>query len=69
MLAIKCRLLKAAKQFFDSLGLGKLSSVKAMKHEYAVLNAENKRLYTDPKSCRKGMTNLLTAKSNLERFL
>ncbi|MCD7845211.1 MAG: relaxase/mobilization nuclease domain-containing protein [Oscillospiraceae bacterium] len=58
-----------AKRHFDSLGLEKLPSIKALKQEYAVLSAENKRLYPQQKAARKKMIDLLTAKGNVERFL
>ncbi|MCD7769851.1 MAG: hypothetical protein LUH36_07060 [Oscillospiraceae bacterium] len=60
---------ESAKRYFDSLGLEKLPSIKALKQEYAVLNAENKKIYPDQKAARKEMIDLLTAKNNLERFL
>ncbi|MCD8052134.1 MAG: hypothetical protein LUE89_10720 [Clostridiales bacterium] len=60
---------EAAKRYFDSLGLEKLPSIKALKQEYAALSAENKKLYPDQKAARKEMIDLLTAKSNPERFL
>ncbi|MCD7880700.1 MAG: relaxase/mobilization nuclease domain-containing protein [Clostridiales bacterium] len=60
---------EAAKRYFDSLGLEKLPSIKALKHEYAALAAENKQLYPDQKAARRKMIDLLTAKSNVERFL
>ncbi|MCD8147047.1 MAG: relaxase/mobilization nuclease domain-containing protein [Clostridiales bacterium] len=60
---------EAAKRYFDSLGLAKLPSIKALKQEYAALATENKKLYPDQKAARKEMIDLLTAKSNLERFL
>ncbi|MCD8341334.1 MAG: hypothetical protein LUC87_04150 [Clostridiales bacterium] len=60
---------EAAKRYFDSLGLEKLPSIKALKQEYAALAAENKKLYPDQKAARRKMIDLLTAKSNVERFL
>ncbi|MCD8381576.1 MAG: relaxase/mobilization nuclease domain-containing protein [Clostridiales bacterium] len=60
---------EASKRYFDSLGLEKLPSIKALKQEYAALAAENKQLYPDQKAARKKMIDLLTAKSNVERFL
>ncbi|MCD8367975.1 MAG: relaxase/mobilization nuclease domain-containing protein [Clostridiales bacterium] len=60
---------EAAKRYFDSLGLKKLPSIKALKQEYATLSAENKKIYPDQKEARKEMIDLLTAKNNLERFL
>ncbi|MCD7770073.1 MAG: hypothetical protein LUH36_08185 [Oscillospiraceae bacterium] len=58
-----------AKRNFDSLGLEKLPSIKALKQEYAALSVENKRLYPQQKAARRKMIDLLTAKSNVERFL
>ncbi|MCC8356929.1 MAG: relaxase/mobilization nuclease domain-containing protein [Oscillospiraceae bacterium] len=58
-----------AKRHFDSLGVEKLPSIKALKQEYAALNAENKQLYPQQKAARRKMIDLLTAKSNVERFL
>ncbi|MCD7797950.1 MAG: relaxase/mobilization nuclease domain-containing protein, partial [Akkermansiaceae bacterium] len=60
---------EASKRYFDSLGLEKLPSIKVLKQEYAVLSAENKKLYPDQKEARRKMIDLLTAKSNVERFL
>ncbi|MCD8127945.1 MAG: relaxase/mobilization nuclease domain-containing protein, partial [Clostridiales bacterium] len=60
---------EAAKRYFDSLGLEKLPSTKALKQEYAAMAAENKQLYPDQKAARREMIDLLTAKSNVERFL
>ena len=60
---------KVAKRYFDSLGLQKLPSIKALKEEYAVLEAENKKLYPEQKRERAKMMELLTAKSNTDRIL
>ncbi|MCD8337064.1 MAG: hypothetical protein LUD18_07290 [Lachnospiraceae bacterium] len=60
---------EAAKKYFDSLHLQKLPTIKELKQEYAVLSAENKKLYPEQKSARKEMIDLLTAKNNVERFL
>ena len=62
-------LCKVAKRYFDSLGLQKLPSIKALKEEYAVLEAENKKLYPEQKRERAKMMELLTAKSNTDRIL
>lgn len=62
-------LCEAAKRYFDSLGLQKLPSIKALKEEYAVLEAENKKLYPEQKRERAKMMELLTAKSNTDRIL
>ncbi|MCC8099971.1 MAG: relaxase, partial [Clostridiales bacterium] len=60
---------EAAKRYFDSLGMEKLPSIKALKQEYAALSAENKQLYPNQKAARKEMIDLLTVKSNVEHFL
>ncbi|MCD8123054.1 MAG: hypothetical protein LUE65_12635 [Clostridiales bacterium] len=60
---------EAAKKYFDSLHLQKLPTIKELKQEYAVLSAENKKLYPEQKAARKEMIDLLTAKNNVERFL
>lgn len=62
-------LCEAAKRYFDSLGFQKLPSIKALKEEYAMLEAENKKLYPEKKRERAKMMELLTAKSNTDRIL
>jgi hypothetical protein len=62
-------LCEAAKRYFDSLGFQKLPSINGLKQEYAVLYAENKKLYSDQKRERAKMMELLTAKSNTDRIL
>lgn len=62
-------LCKAAKRYFDSLGLQKLPSIKALKEKYAVLEAENKKLYPEQKREKAEMMELLTAKNNTDRIL
>lgn len=62
-------LCEAAKRYFDSLGLQKLPSINGLKQEYAVLYAENKKLYPEQKRERAKMMELLTAKSNTDRIL
>jgi len=62
-------LCEAARRYFDSLGLQKLPSIKALKEEYAVLEAENKKLYPEQKRERAKMMELFTAKSNTYRIL
>jgi len=60
---------QAAKRYFDSLGLKKLPSMQSLKQEYAILQAENKKLYPEYKQAKAKMLELLTAKSNVERIL
>ncbi len=63
---IACR---AAKSYFDSLGVKKLPSIQSLRQEYAKLQAENKKLYPELKVARAEMIELLTAKNNVERIL
>ena len=60
---------EAAKRFFDGLGLKKLPTIQSLKQEYAMLEAENKKLYPDQKKARAEMMELLTAKYNTSRIL
>ena len=60
---------QAAKKYFDSLGLKKLPTVKALNAEYAKLLAEKKAAYADYRQAREEMRELLTAKANIDRIL
>lgn len=60
---------KAAKKHFDSLGLKKLPTVKALNAEYAALLAEKKAAYADYRQAKHDMRELLTAKANIDRIL
>ena len=60
---------QAAKKHFDSLGLKKLPTVKALNAEYAKLLAEKKAAYGDYRQAREEMRELLTAKANIDRIL
>ena len=60
---------QAAKKHFDTLGLKKLPTVKALNTEYATLLAEKKAAYTDYRQAREEMRELLTAKANIDRIL
>ena len=62
-------LCEAAKRYFDSLGFQKLPSIKALQEEYAMLYAENKKLFPEQKREKAKMMELLTAKSNTDRIL
>ncbi len=59
---------QAAKRYFDSLGLKKLTSMQSPKQKYAKLEAENKKRYPEYKQEREKMIELLTAKNNVERI-
>ena len=60
---------KAAKNYFDGLGLKKLPTIKALNTEYAELLAEKKAAYADYRKAREKMKELLTAKANIDRIL
>ena len=60
---------KAAKNYFDGLGLKKLPTIKALNTEYAELLAEKKAAYADYRKAREEMKELLTAKANIDRIL
>ena len=60
---------KAAKSYFDGLGLKKLPTIKALNTEYAELLAEKKAAYADYRKAREEMKELLTAKANIDRIL
>ena len=60
---------RAAKKYFDSLGLKELPRYERLKREYAALNAENKQIYTQYRETREKMRELLTAENNVKRIL
>jgi len=60
---------KAAKKFFNELGLEKLPTIKNLQTEYATLSAEKKKLYSEYHPARKFMQEILTAKQNAEQLL
>lgn len=60
---------KAAKKYFESLGLKKLPSINSLKQEYATLLAEKKKLYSGYRELKEKRTALLVAKGNAERML
>ena len=60
---------KAAKKYFDSLGLEKLPTISTLKTEYAALSAEKKKLYSGYHQARKFMQDILMAKQNTESLL
>jgi len=63
---------KAAKKYFDSLNYGKnkkLPTINMLKQEYAMLLAENKKLYPEQKQAREKMIDLLMAKQNTDMVL
>ena len=60
---------KAAKKYFNELGLEKLPTIKNLQTEYATLSAEKKKLYSEYHPARKFMQEILTAKQNAEQLL
>jgi outer membrane murein-binding lipoprotein Lpp len=60
---------KAAKKFFDSLGLEKLPTITTLKTEYAALSDEKKKLYAGYHQARSFMQDILSAKQNTEQLL
>lgn len=61
-----------AKKYFDSLGYGrdkKLPSMDTLRREYAILDAERRKLSRGYRAERDEMTSLLMAKQNVDRIL
>jgi hypothetical protein len=60
---------QAAKKYFDTLGTKKLPSINMLRTEYAKLDAEKRKLYSDHKPAREDMIALKMAKQNIDIFL
>jgi len=60
---------RAAKKYFDSLGLKKLPKMNELKQEYAELKDEKKKLYSGYKATKEKMQELVIAKSNCAKLL
>lgn len=60
---------KAAKKAFDELGMTKLPTAKFLQAEYADLLAKKKAMYTEYRTVREEMKELLLHKSNIDRML
>jgi len=60
---------KAAKKYFDGLGLKKLPTISSLKQEYATLLAEKKTLYFGYHELKEKRNALLTAKMNSDNML
>jgi len=60
---------KAAKKYFDELGMTKLPPMDSLKQEYAKLAAESKKLYGGYKHAREEMISLQKAKQNADMIL
>ena len=60
---------KAAKKAFDESDMTKLPTVKSLQAEYADLLAKKKAAYTEYRTAREEMKELLLHKSNIDRML
>jgi len=60
---------QAAKKFFDKQNVKKLTSIKALKTEYATLLADKKKMYAEYKEAKQKMQDLANAKQNTDRLL
>ena len=60
---------KAAKKYFDEIGIQKLPSVKSLNNEYSELIAKKKEAYADYRKAREEMRELLVIKANVDRIL
>jgi len=60
---------RAAKKYFDGLGLKKLPTIAALKQEYAALAAEKKKLYSGYRATKDNMRELVVAKDNATKIL
>ena len=58
-----------AKNYFNSLGLKKLPSIKDLKQEYASLLDEKRNCYSERKNIYANLKNMIAAKSNINNFL
>ena len=60
---------RAAKKYFNELGMKKLPSINQLKQEYGALATERKTLYSDYHSLKDLSRELSTARANAERIL
>ena len=60
---------KAAKKYFDDLGLEKLPTYQSLQNEYAELMTQKKSMYSNYKKVQERMRELQTAKANVDRIL
>jgi hypothetical protein len=60
---------RAAKKYFDGLGMKKLPSINSLKQDYGILAAERKTLYGDYQRLRDLSRELAVARANAERIL
>ena len=60
---------RAAKKYFDSLGLKKIPKMNDLKQEYAELDTEKKKLTPDYRAAKSKMKELVTVKANCSTLL
>ena len=60
---------RAAKKYFDGLGIKKMPTIKGLKQEYAELAVERKTLYGDYHRLKGLSRELSVARANAERIL
>ena len=60
---------KAAKKYFDGLGIKQLPTISSLKQEYASLLAEKKKLYVGYHELKEKRSALLVAKQNSDNIL
>jgi len=60
---------KAAKKYFDGIGMKKLPKIDQLKQEYATLNSEKKSLYGEYHKLKESSRELATVLYNSERIL
>jgi hypothetical protein len=60
---------KAAKKYFDKLGMKKLPSITSLKQEWATLNSEKKSLYAGYRQAKETSRQLTAALSNANQIL
>ena len=60
---------RAAKKYFDGLGLKKFPKMNELKQEYATLDSKKKKLYDGYNTMKKNSHELLKAKKNCESLL
>ena len=60
---------RAAKKAFDELSVKKIPTVKSLQTEYAKLLAEKKAAYSEYRTARDEMRELLAVKANVDRIM
>lgn len=60
---------QAAKKYFDSLGVEKLPTIKALREEYAEVLESKRKAYAEYKQVREEMRELQNVKANIDYLL